>query len=285
MAQEPVAEAPDSSIAIYAGLWGRFAAQLIDSVVLYLIGALIGGFVGFFMALGGATSTQTVLMGALLGLLSGAIYEIAFHASSFQATVGKAALRIKVTDEEGARISVARSTGRYAGKFLSSFTFGVGFVMAGFTRRRQAMQQPAATSPATLAPQVSPEEIEAGQRLVRAALFALQSDRARLSQRLASGEPFDAISGTLEIDARNVESVDVLKGAILIVFGDDALPGLAREQLAIVPARRADGSVTWLCGYAERPPAVTMPIDDYYEYTSVDETYLPEMCRQMPWGR
>jgi uncharacterized RDD family membrane protein YckC len=344
VAQQPVAVAPAPSVAIYAGLWRRFAAQLIDSVVLYLIGALIGGLVGFFMALGGATSTQAALIGAMLGLLASAIYEIAFHASSFQATVGKAALRIKVTDEEGARISVARSTGRYAGKFLSSCTLGVGFVMAGFTRRRQAlhdriartlvvraqapatlvataapappagpvrialllllgllpyvalwlaivplawqaMQQSAATSPATLGPQVTPEEIEAGQRLVRAALFALQSDRAQLSQRLASGESFEAINGTLEIDARNVESVDVLKGAILVVFGDDALPGLAREQLALVPARRADGSVTWLCGYAERPPGVTMPIDDYYEYTSVDEAFLPEMCRQMPWGR
>ena len=38
--------------------------------------------------------------------------------------------------------------------------------------------------------------------------------------------------------------------------------------------------MTWLCGYADRPPGVTVPIDDYYEYTSVDEAYLPQMCRQ-----
>lgn len=338
-AQESVTATPVWTGPIHAGLWRRLAAQLIDSVVLYLLAALIGGFLGFFMALSGVTSTRVALIGGMLGLLGGAIYEIAFHASSFQATVGKAALRIKVTDEEGARLSVARATGRYLGKFLSSWTLGVGFVMAGFTRRRQALhdkiagtlvvraqvpaelvaaaapappagpvriallvllgllpyvvlwlamvplawqmiQQRAATAPTTHAPQASREELEAGRRLVRAALFAVQPGRAQLSQRLASGEPFEQMGGTLEVDARNVESVDILKGAILIVFGDDALPGLAREQLAIVPARRADGTVTWLCGYAARPPGVTVPIGDYYEYTSVDEAYLPETCRQ-----
>lgn len=323
---------------IYAGLWRRWAALLIDSILLYLIGILIGGFLGLFMAFSRATPVQAAWIGGVLGVLVGAIYEIAFLASSFQATVGKAALRIKVTDEEGMRLTVARSTGRYIAKFLNFWTLGVGFVMAGFTRRRQAlhdklagtlvvraqappvlvasaspappaslvriallvllglmpyvllaltmlpaawqlMQQRAVAPPTTHVPQISQEELEAARRQVRAALFAVQPHRAQLSGRLASGEPFEQISGTLEVDARNVESVDILKGAILIVFGDDALAGLAREQLAIVPARRRDGTVTWLCGYAERPPGVTVPIEDYYEYTSIDEAYLPEMCR------
>jgi hypothetical protein len=74
--------------------------------------------------------------------------------------------------------------------------------------------------------------------------------------------------------------VDILKGAILIVSGDDASSGVAPEQLALVPAHRDHGSVTWLYGYADRPPGVAVPIDDYCEYRSVDETYLPQTCRQ-----
>lgn len=324
---------------VYAGLWRRAAALVIDTVLLYVILFVIGGLLGLFMAFGNVPITQVTVVAAILGALVGAIYEIAFHASSFQATVGKAALRIKVTDREGMRLSVARSAGRYFAKFLNGWTLGVGLVMAGFTRRRQALHdklagtlvvrekappavvtaaEPAppaslvriallvllgltpyvllaiavlsaawqskplrAAAPPTMhAPQISQEDVEAAQRQVRAALFAVQPHRAELSKRLASGEPFDQIGGTLEVDARNVESIDILNGAILIVFGDDAAAGLARQQLAIVPARRRDGAVTWLCGYAERPPGVTMPIEDYYEYTSVDEAYLPAACRQ-----
>ncbi|MCM2312646.1 MAG: RDD family protein [Steroidobacteraceae bacterium] len=324
---------------VYAGLWKRAAAVVIDTVLLYVVMFVIGGLLGVFMTFSNAPAPQAALVAAILGVLVGAVYEIAFHASPFQATVGKAALRIKVTDLQGMRLSVARSAGRYLAKFLNGWTLGVGLVMAGFTRRRQAlhdklagtlvvrekavpavvaaaepeppaglvriallvllglmpyvllaiavlpaawqlMQLRAATPPATHAPQISQEDLEGARRQVRAVLFAVQPHRAELGRRLASGEPFEQIGGTIEVDARNIESIDILNGAILIVFGDDAAAGLAREQLAMVPARRRDGTVTWLCGYAERPPGVILPIEDYYEYTSVDEAYLPAICRQ-----
>jgi uncharacterized RDD family membrane protein YckC len=339
------AQAPASGAAvagwvgpIYAGLWRRGAAQIIDGLVLYLIGAVIGGFLGFLMAFSGATPMQVMIIAGVISTLCGAIYEIGFHASAFQATVGKAALRIKVTDKAGARLSVARATGRYLAKFVSFWTLGVAYVMAGFTRRRQAlhdkmagtlvvrakptpeivaaappaatvgpvgiallvllgmlpylmfsialmpaawqlMQQSAQVPDQALTPRVSQQELLDGQRVVRAALFGVQSDRARLSERIASGEPLEQISGNLDVDPPGVESIDVLKGAILIVFSDEAPPGLAQEQLALVPALRRDGTVTWLCGYADRPPGATVPIQDYYEYSSVDEAYLPEACR------
>ncbi len=335
-ASAPTVAGPTGSI--YASLWRRGVAQIVDGLVLYLVGAVIGGFLGVFLAFSGATPMQAMVVTGLIATLCGAIYEIGFHASTFQATVGKAALRIKVTDQAGARISVARATGRYLAKFVSFWTLGVAYVMAGFTRRRQAlhdkmagtlvvraqatpaivasaapaapvgpvgiallvllgllpylmfslalmpaawqlMQQRAMEPEATLLPQVSQEQLLDGQRIVRAALFGVQSGRAQLSERLAGGEAFDEVSGTLELDAAGIDSVDVLKGAILIVFSDEAPPGLAHQQLAIVPARRQDGTVTWLCGYADRPPGVTVPMEDYYEYSSIDEAYLPESCR------
>jgi Tfp pilus assembly major pilin PilA len=61
------------------------------------------------------------------------------HSTSYQATVGKLALGIKVSDLTGRRIGFGRSTGRVFAEFLAGLTLGIGFVMAGFTKRRQAL--------------------------------------------------------------------------------------------------------------------------------------------------
>jgi uncharacterized RDD family membrane protein YckC len=46
---------------------------------------------------------------------------------------------LKVTDLEGRRISFARATGRHFAKLLSGFILMIGFIMAGFTQRKQAL--------------------------------------------------------------------------------------------------------------------------------------------------
>jgi len=48
-------------------------------------------------------------------------------------------LGIKVTDLEGRRVSFGRATGRYFAKILSVLICYVGFIMAGFTARKQAL--------------------------------------------------------------------------------------------------------------------------------------------------
>jgi uncharacterized RDD family membrane protein YckC len=39
----------------------------------------------------------------------------------------------------GNRISFARASGRFFGKILSGMILGIGFLMAGFTQRKQAL--------------------------------------------------------------------------------------------------------------------------------------------------
>ena len=46
---------------------------------------------------------------------------------------------IVVTDLNGNRISFARANGRYFGKWISGMTFYIGFIMAGFTEKKQAL--------------------------------------------------------------------------------------------------------------------------------------------------
>lgn len=67
------------------------------------------------------------------------LYFAIMESSKFQGTVGKIAIGLVVTDMEGNRISFARATGRYFGKILSSLIFMIGYILAGFTQKKQAL--------------------------------------------------------------------------------------------------------------------------------------------------
>ena len=78
---------------------------------------------------------RTVLDIALLP----AVYFAGMESSSWRATLGKRALGIQVTDVGGRRIFFARAIGRYFAKVISSLAFCIGFLMAAFTEKKQAL--------------------------------------------------------------------------------------------------------------------------------------------------
>jgi len=134
----------------YAGFWKRFAAMLIDSLVLLIpqfIINILGAVFGTMVASGGDTPEQQQMVAALasivitlpLGLALYIGYFAGMESSTLQATLGKMALGIIVTDLDGDRVSFLRATGRYLGKIVSSMICCVGFIMAGFTERKQAL--------------------------------------------------------------------------------------------------------------------------------------------------
>ena len=49
------------------------------------------------------------------------------------------ALGLLVTDRQGNRIGFGRATGRYFGKIISALILFIGFMMAGWTERKQAL--------------------------------------------------------------------------------------------------------------------------------------------------
>ena len=61
------------------------------------------------------------------------------ESSSRQATLGKMALGLKVSDLKGNRISFARASGRHFAKIVSGMILLIGYIMAGFTNRKQAL--------------------------------------------------------------------------------------------------------------------------------------------------
>jgi uncharacterized RDD family membrane protein YckC len=74
-----------------------------------------------------------------LALIVQWLYEALLTSSSWQATIGKRLLNLKVTDEAGIRISFGRASGRYFAKILSNLIFSIGFIMVAFTARKQGL--------------------------------------------------------------------------------------------------------------------------------------------------
>lgn len=125
---------------MYAGFWKRFAAVIIDSIIVYGIIFVLMTMLGYGEMTGGIKAA--IINIALLNLLSFVIYVLywsLFESSRLQATPGKMALGIKVTDINGGRVSFGRALGRNLGKIISGLTLNIGYVMAGFTVRKQAL--------------------------------------------------------------------------------------------------------------------------------------------------
>ncbi len=133
---------------MYAGFWLRVLARFIDGIILCISQVIVGGSLGAaiaFIAGGrGGEIWLSALAGAYLGLyvlgiVAGWLYYTILESSPLQATLGKKAMGIYVTDLNGGRISFGRANGRYWSKILSFMTFGIGFIMAGFTQKKQAL--------------------------------------------------------------------------------------------------------------------------------------------------
>ena len=131
----------------YAGFWKRFAALLIDIVILVVGGALaggiLGGVMGFFMGAAGV-DVETITkvaggVGQVLGYVLNWLYFTLFESSRLQATPGKLVVGIEVVDLNGRRIGFGRANGRYWSKLISGIIFLVGYLMAAFTEQKQAL--------------------------------------------------------------------------------------------------------------------------------------------------
>ncbi|MGD1948305.1 MAG: RDD family protein [Leptolyngbyaceae cyanobacterium] len=126
----------------YAGFWLRFAAAILDGIILYILGSIAGFIVGLIigiLSLGNDPTTLAALLGGLAGLIVGWLYHALQESSSYQATLGKRAVGIVVTDLDGQRISFGTATGRHFAKILSSLILMIGYIMAAFTEKKQAL--------------------------------------------------------------------------------------------------------------------------------------------------
>jgi uncharacterized RDD family membrane protein YckC len=134
----------------YAGFWRRFWGLFVDrfalTVVLFPVGLLFG-FNLLHQIMEEPEMTPERFMSLVFGSMSmwlvrtfaEWVYFSAFQSSSRQATLGQMLLGIKVTGLDGRPIGFARATGRYFASWLSAATLLIGFIMAAFTQRKQAL--------------------------------------------------------------------------------------------------------------------------------------------------
>lgn len=140
----------DAGEIVYAGFLRRWAAFFVDSMVVVvafyiILFALMMVLAGLNLALpfdenpfvdGGSLAVLAVypLWFGMAGL-----YYALMESSASQATLGKMALGIKVTDRDGRRLGFGHALGRWFAASLSYLTMYIGFFMAGFTERKRAL--------------------------------------------------------------------------------------------------------------------------------------------------
>lgn len=113
----------------FAMLRSRYGAFMIDALlflVLWFMGALLAGSIGIDFNRWNAIALAVAYFGL-------------FPATPLQGTPGKRACGIRITDARGGRLTVWRSLARFAASVPSLGAFGVGFLPAAWTRRRQAV--------------------------------------------------------------------------------------------------------------------------------------------------
>ncbi len=143
----------------YGGFWIRLLAYIIDCAIvqmaqMFVISPLLGYF-GFTYGtfdegdFDGMSGTEAaVFLAAFISVIGGIailttaiqiLYFSLMNSSSRQATVGKMILGLKITDTDGRRINFGRALLREMAKILSGFLFMIGYIMAAFTEKKQAL--------------------------------------------------------------------------------------------------------------------------------------------------
>jgi uncharacterized RDD family membrane protein YckC len=145
--EKPPRSATFADTVEYAGFWLRVWAGAIDVVIECVVALLLSLAVDvIFRRFGkehGINAMQSAFFTgmAFIGILAvGAwLYAAGMESSSWRATLGKRLVGLQVLTSTGGQLSFGQATVRHLMKFLSLFTAGIGFIMAGWTKRRQAL--------------------------------------------------------------------------------------------------------------------------------------------------
>ena len=129
---------------VYAGFWYRVLAHIIDSLLSACVFFPLGLVVGVIITASGQNPNSTTMIFARLGengisILVTWLYFAICESSSWQGTVGKKVLGLRVTDLNGNQISFGTATGRHFAKILSTLLLGIGFIMVAFTEQKQGL--------------------------------------------------------------------------------------------------------------------------------------------------
>jgi uncharacterized RDD family membrane protein YckC len=116
----------------YAGFWARFAALIIDNAILTIVAIVL-------IAVASLVDESLVALATFFYFVGALLYWPIMESSARQATFGKRLLGLQVTDAAGGRLSFVRSLLRNIAKIISAIPLYIGFLLAAFTSRKQAL--------------------------------------------------------------------------------------------------------------------------------------------------
>jgi uncharacterized RDD family membrane protein YckC len=142
----------------YAGFWLRFVAVIIDGIILGAVQFVaimpVLGIMGIGIAdnmenFDSSDQAEAMSMVASMMAMAGVaqivflviqtLYYSLMESSSYQASVGKMVLGLKVTDTNGAKLDFTKALIRNLCKIISSMILLIGYLMAAFTEKKQAL--------------------------------------------------------------------------------------------------------------------------------------------------
>ncbi len=141
----PSTEKPNIKVISYAGFWKRFAAQFIDGLLLLVVEIIIGFMLRLKFVMFAATpnaaefNSMVAILIIFWNVIINWLYFAVMESSPKQASLGKMALGIKVTDLNGNRVDFGKATGRYFGKIISLIILCIGYIMVAFTQKKQGL--------------------------------------------------------------------------------------------------------------------------------------------------
>jgi uncharacterized RDD family membrane protein YckC len=140
----------------YAGFWMRLVAFIIDGIIIGVLQSFV--FVPILGALGvsifnsspdmsdpdqvaGMVATIMAAVGTvwILAMIIQILYFTFMESSKYQATVGKLALGLMVTDMNGGKLDFTKALVRNLCRIISNITMLIGYIIAGFTEKKQAL--------------------------------------------------------------------------------------------------------------------------------------------------
>jgi uncharacterized RDD family membrane protein YckC len=122
----------------YGGFWARFVALILDNAIVFVILLALALTMGAVVAMVGMGDLAGAAVSVLVTLVP-FLYWPVLESSPWQATIGKRVMGLQVTDADGKRLGFLRALLRALAKIISSIPLGIGFLIAAFTARKQAL--------------------------------------------------------------------------------------------------------------------------------------------------
>ena len=131
----------------YGGFWIRFAAKIIDQLILGVVLGLPYGLLIFFTSMhngmgAGQPPDFAFIAFQLVGALVMTLLSVAYYGiflGKFGATPGKMVCGLKVVAPDGTKITYGRAFGRSFAEILSGLICDIGYIIAAFDSEKRAL--------------------------------------------------------------------------------------------------------------------------------------------------